>query len=145
MKALRGPISVAVVAALVFSPLLVQTSSSAVNATSPFSTRYYYREQGMSRFLTEAARIIPPGASVIAAKDVGLQLPRPFYEDASLLPLSSARLRTRLETLKAPYLVTRNSYDYSEAAFPKAFVVLKQFYAPILAEPDSDFVLWKLK
>lgn len=145
MGRLKRPMVIGVVAALVLSPAMIQTSSSLVNLTSPFSTRYYYRERGLSEFLSRVGGIIPPGAAVIAPKDVGLQLGRPFYEDASLLPLPTSELRTKLETIQAPYLVTRSLFDYSEIVFPAQFDVLREYYVPVLADPDSDFTLWKLK
>lgn len=145
MSRVKRPMMIGIVAALVFTPVMVQTSSSLVNLTSPFSTRYYYRERGLSEFLSRAADIIPPGASVIAPKDVGLQLGRPFYEDAGLLPLTPSKLRTKLEMIQAPYLVTRALYDYSEAVFPEQFDILREFYVPVLQDPDIDFTLWKLK
>lgn len=136
---------IGVIAALIVSPVMVQTSASLVNLSSPYSTRYYYGERGMSQFLVQANKIIPSGATIITAKDVGLQLHRPFYEDAGLLPLMPSRLRMELRTIKAPYLVTRKLYDYSESVYPTGFEVFREFYTPILTGPSSDFVLWKLK
>lgn len=133
------------IAALVLAPIMIQISSSLVNASSQFSTRYYYGERGMAEFLTKAGEIIPAGETVIAAKDIGLQLERPFYEDAGLLPLPPAELRAELERINAPYLVTRNLHDYSETAYPDQFDVLRELYVPVLADRDSDFRLWGLK
>lgn len=141
----KRPMIIGAAAALVLTPIMIQTSSSLINLSSPFSTRYYYGERGMSQFLTSAGKIVPPGASIIAPKDVGLQIHRPFYEDARLLPLPPSELRTELDKIRAPYLVTRALWDYSEVVFPAQFDVLREYYTPILAEPGSDFTLWKLK
>jgi 4-amino-4-deoxy-L-arabinose transferase-like glycosyltransferase len=141
----KRSVVIGVVAAVVFTPVMVQTSSSLVNATSPFSTRYYYGETGMSKFLSRAAEIVPPGTAMIAPKDVGLQLGRPFYEDARLLPLSPSALRSQLDEIRAPYLVTRDLWDYSEVVFPAQFDVLREYYAPVSGLPETDFKLWKLK
>lgn len=142
---LKRPLIMGLAAALVLTPVMTQTSSSLVNLSSPFSTRYYYGERGMSQFLTSAGKIVPPGASIIAPKDVGLQLHRPFYEDARLLPLAPTQLRTELDKIRAPYLVTRALWDYSEVVFPTQFDVLREYYTPVLADPGTDFTLWKLK
>jgi hypothetical protein len=146
MRRLRVPAIIGLLAAVVLTPAMIQTSSSVVNLTSPFSTRYYYGERGMSEFLSRAGKIIPRGASIISPKDVGLQLGRPYYEDASLLPLSPSRLRAQLTELAAPYLVTRSLWDYSESVYPAQFEVLRDFYVPIVSpSATSDFTLWKLK
>jgi 4-amino-4-deoxy-L-arabinose transferase-like glycosyltransferase len=146
MRRLRVPAIIGLLAALVLTPAMIQTSSSVVNLTSPFSTRYYYGERGMSEFLSRAGKIIPRGASIISPKDVGLQLGRPYYEDASLLPLSPSRLRAQLTKLDAPYLVTRSLWDYSESVYPAQFEVLRDFYVPVLSpSATSDFTLWKHK
>jgi hypothetical protein len=146
VRGFRTTAIIGLFAAVALAPAMVQTSSSVVNLTSPFATRYYYGERGMSQFLSKAAKIIPRGDSIISPKDVGLQLELPYYEDASLLPLSPSRLRTQLTKLEAPYLVTRSLWDYSEPVSPAQFKVLREFYAPVIsATPTSDFTLWKLK
>ena len=146
MRRLRNAVLVGLLFAAVLTPAMVQTSSSVVNLTSPFSTRYYYGEQGMSEFLARATKMIPRGVSIISPKDVGLQLGRRYYEDASLLPLSPSRLRAQLIALDAPYLVTRSLWDYSEPVYPAQFEVLREFYAPVISpNATSDFTLWKLK
>ena len=146
MRRLRNAVLVGLLAAAVLTPAMVQTSSSVVNLTSPFSTRYYYGERGMSEFLARAIKIIPRGDSIISPKDVGLQLGRGYYEDASLLPLSPSRLRAQLIALNAPYLVTRSLWDYSEPVYPTQFEILREFYAPVISpSATSDFTLWKLK
>ncbi|MCU1422412.1 MAG: hypothetical protein JWN36_2063 [Microbacteriaceae bacterium] len=142
---LRRPLLIALVSSLVFTPIMVQTASSVQNATSPYATRYYYREAGMAPFLKSADKIIPRHAKIIAPKDVGLQLGRPYYEDAGLLPLSPSKLAAKIKELHAPYLVTRSLWDYSEAAFPQSFDVLRKYYTPILHKTGEDFTLWKLK
>lgn len=146
IRRLRVATIIGLLAAAVLTPAMIQTSSSIVNLTSPFSTRYYYGERGMSEFLSRAGKIIPRGASIISPKDVGLQLGRPYYEDASLLPLSPARLRAQLTKLDAPYLVTRSLWDYSESVYPAQFEVLGEYYVPVISpSATSDFTLWKLK
>jgi 4-amino-4-deoxy-L-arabinose transferase-like glycosyltransferase len=146
MRRLRVPAVIGLLGAAVLAPAMVQTSSSLVNLTSPFSTRYYYGERGMSEFLSQSGKIIPRGASIISPKDVGLQLGRPYYEDATLLPLSPSRLRAQLTKLDAPYLVTRSLWDYSESVYPAQFEVLRDFYVPVISpSTTSDFTLWKLK
>lgn len=140
------PVGVGLLAALILTPMMIQTSSSVVNLTSSYSTRYYYGERGMSEFLARAAKIIPRDAKIISPKDIGLQLNRRFYEDAGLLPLAPAALKNRLESLRAPYLVTRSLWDYSESVYPEQFGVLREFYTPVLLpSATSDFTLWKLK
>jgi len=140
---LRRLLVVGVLAVLVLAPAMVQASSSVVNLVSPYATRYYYGERGMAYFLVHADGIVPKGQAIIAPKDVGLQLNRPFYEDAFLLPLSPAKLRTELTKIDVPWLATRDRYDYSEGVFPKQFAVLREFYTPVLSDSHSDFVLWK--
>lgn len=142
---LRRPVLVGLVAALVLSPIMVQVSSSLVNLTTPYATRYYYGEHGMAQFLAEADAIIPKNATVISPKDVGLQLERPYYEDAQLLLSPVDELKDKLEKIGAPYLVTRKLWDYSEPVFPDHFAVFRELYAPVLDDPDMDFVLWKLR
>ncbi|MCU1580505.1 MAG: hypothetical protein JWP19_2709 [Rhodoglobus sp.] len=134
-----------VLAAAIITPVMVQLSSSLVDLTSPFATRYYYGERGMAEFLARADDVIPAGAAVIAPKDVGLQLGRPFYEDASFLGLTPSKLRSELARTEAPYLVTRSLWDYSESVFPAQFDVLREFYEPVLVDSALDFTLWKLK
>jgi len=92
-----------------------------------------------------ANETMQPGALVVAAKDIGLQLSRPFYEDAFLLLLEPAELRTELARRDAPYFITRRMHDYSEAVYPAQFDVVREFYVPIIADRDSDFRLWRLK
>ncbi|HWH25508.1 MAG TPA: hypothetical protein VNT53_02535 [Pseudolysinimonas sp.] len=131
--------------AILLTPLMVQASTSLVNATSPFSTRYYYRERGMATFLEQSRQIVPPRTEIIAPKDVGLQLNRPYFEDALLLSLAPDKLRAKLDKYQAPFLVTRSLYDYSETVFPAQFDVLREYYRPVLASSDVDFTLWELK
>ena len=146
MRRHRNAVLVSLLAAAVLTPAMVQTSSSLVNLTSPFSTRYYYGERGMSEFLARATKIIPRGVSIISPKDVGLQLHRPFFEDAGLLSLSPSKLRTQVQTIAAPYLVTRSLWDYSEPVYPTQFEVLREFYVPVVSpSATSNFTLWKLK
>jgi len=145
LSLLKRSLGVGLISALVVGPIMVQVSTSLVNATAPFATRYYYGERGMSEFLVRAKEAMQPGALVIAAKDIGLQLDRPFYEDAAVLPLEPSELRTELARIGAPYFITRQMHDYSEAVYPEQFDVLREFYVPIIADRDSDFRLWRLK
>ena len=149
-RAIRGGVVVGAVTAALLTPAMVQVSSSFANLTADYATRYYYGERGMGEFLERADELIPPGAAVIAAKDIGLQLDRPFYEDASLLyraglPTPIDEYREELLSLDVPYVVTRTYWDYSEAVFPDHFDVLRELYEPVLEGPDFDFTLWKLK
>lgn len=142
---LRRVVALSAIAALVITPVMTQISVSLVTATAPYATRYYYGERGMALFLERADRIIPPGAELIAAKDIGLQLDRPFYEDAILLTDSVDEFRDEVERIRAPYFVTRELHDYSESVFPDHFDVVREYYTPILEDDDVDFVLWELK
>ena len=131
--------------ALVVTPVMAQTSTSLVNATVPYASRYYYGERGMQAFLKEAAALMPEDSSVIAAKDVGFQLPRAFYEDALLFAQPVDEFRDFIESEEVAFFVTRRIHDYSEPVYPEHYEVIKEFYTPILDDPDQDFVLWELK
>lgn len=141
----RRSVVAALMTAVLVTPVIVQVTSSLVDATSPYATRYYYGERGMAEFLALADDAIPDDAVVIAPKDVGLQLGRTFYEDAALLGLPASKLPSQLEDIQAGYLVTRTLWDYSESVFPAQFAVLREFYEPVIADPNLDFTLWKLK
>lgn len=130
---------------LVFTPLMAGVSTASVNATATYSTRYYYGEQGMAEFLTKAASIIGPDDPIIGPKDIGFQLPRPFYEDALLFAEPVEEFRLFVAEKHIPFVVTRKTHDYSESIYPDYFAVIREDYVPVLDDPSSDFVLWKLK
>lgn len=141
---MRTTLASAVLIGLVVTPIMTQASVAMVNEKAPYATRYYYGERGMQEFLTQADEIIPADSFVIAAKDIGLQLPRPFLEDAILFAKPVDEFRELLEEERVPFIVTRRLHDYSEPIYPEHFEVIKELYTAKLDEPDQDFVLWEL-
>lgn len=139
----RRPLVISSLAALVITPAIVQGSSSVVNAVAQYSTRYYFGETGMSEFLESAEHMIPREEEIIAPKDIGLQIHRPFHEDALLLLQPPERFREELQDIKAPFFVTRSAHDYSESVFPLHFEIIRDFYMPVLSERGGSFTLWK--
>ncbi len=141
----RSLIGTSVIIALLVTPVMTQTSAAAVNAVAQYSTRYYYGETGMNDFIAEAKNIVPEGEAIIGPKDVGFQMDRPFWEDALLFAEPPANFRQFVEREQVPFVVTRDTHDYSESIYPEYFAIIREYYEPVLDSPESDFVLWKLK
>ena len=141
----RSLVGAGLIIALLATPMMTQASAAAVNAVAPYSTRYYYGERGMNQFVEQAKQYVAEGTPIIGPKDVGFQMDRPFYEDALLFAESVDEFREFVVAEKVPYVVTRDTHDYSESVYPEYFAVIREFYEPVIVNPDSDFVLWKLK
>lgn len=142
---MRSVVGSGVLITLVLTPVMVQTSSAAVNAVAPYATRYYYGERGMNAFVAEAEELIPAGVPIIGPKDIGFQVNRPFYEDAILFSWPLDKFRDFVADEEVSFVITRDKHDYSERIYPQYFAVIREYYEPILDSADSDFVLWQLK
>jgi hypothetical protein len=138
------PVMAVVAAVAVVVPAIVcQTAVDADTRSASYSTRYYYGERGLAAVIRYLRDHTPSSATLISAKDVGLQSGRQFYEDAFVLPLAPTALRAYLARNPAAYLVSRAKWDYSPLVFPAQFEVLKEFFAPISDQPSPDFVIWQ--
>lgn len=132
-------IAVCLVYGTVFSAAIMNLSHRSAEG----STRYYLSEIGLADVISYMNINSPPDSILIAAKDIGLQSKRRFYEDAFLLNFDEQDLREVIETSNARFLITRNKWDYSEAAYPSSFAVLKDYFLPVKNQPSVDFVIWE--
>lgn len=112
------------------------------NATASYSTRYYFGERGLADVIDHLRNETPSDAYILAAKDIGLQSERRFFEDAFFLMKSPDELRKALRVLPVRYLVTRQKWDYSRAVFPEQFEVFPEFFEPLIDQPSPDFTIW---
>ncbi|GAC1610524.1 MAG: hypothetical protein NVS3B26_17730 [Mycobacteriales bacterium] len=110
--------------------------------SAPYSTRYYYGERGFGQAIADVRALTPNREPILAAKDVGFESGRPFYEDALLFP-DPAQLQSVLQEGKVKLAVTRKDYDYSEPVYPAAFALLRKYMTPVFDRPDSGFVIWR--
>jgi hypothetical protein len=131
--------------AVLASTLVVQVGSSLADATSDGASRYYYGEVGMPKLLDELASRVPPGELVIAAKDIGLQVERPFVEDAAFFFTNLDTNKSILMEYCAQYLVTREKWDYSEPVYPRHFDEIRAHYSVSDGGVIGDFRIWEMK
>lgn len=142
---LKAAIGFSLAFSLIQTPIAIQLATSTLNATSDFSTRYYYGEKGMKEFLSVVDKLLAPDSSLIAPKDIGLQLNRVFYEDSFLLTSNSENMSKELLRINVDYLVTRKIGDYSESVYPEGFAEFRKLYKEINLGIVSDFQLWELR
>jgi hypothetical protein len=106
------------------------------------SVRYYYGMTGTAQAIADVQELTDPDDVVIAAKDIGLEAGRPFYEDALLVD-DPAGMADLIDSGDVALVVTRCTWNYSEAVFPDAFAVIREHAVPVVADHASDYVLWR--
>jgi hypothetical protein len=85
------------------------------------------------------------GDILLAAKDVGLESQRQFFEDAILYySLDTIQLKEFLKNSNVKFIVVRKKYDYSRLVFGEKIDSITQPYFQI-NEDFGDFEIWKLK
>jgi 4-amino-4-deoxy-L-arabinose transferase-like glycosyltransferase len=119
-----------------------QAGQSFGNARATFSTRYYYGERGLSQVLAFMNNAVPQNGVILAAKDVGQQSGRRFYEDAAVFYGPPYELKRLLESGIIDAIVTRDLWDYSEQGFPGQFRLIRKYYCPAPQGKIGDFQVW---
>ncbi len=123
--------------------LLLPVVVDLVLRSANYSTRYYFGERGLAAVIDYVERMVPPNGQIMAAKDIGLQSHRRYYEDAGLfLSMTPAKFKKFLATTPLNLIVTRNGFDYSESIFPEQFAIIAEYYTPTPIQPAEDFTVW---
>ena len=130
------------VVALVFAAITIQFSVDIMHSFADYSTRYYFSERGLDDVIQYLRSETEQDSYIIAAKDVGLQSGRRFYEDAAFLTRTPDEFRILLRDTPATYLVTRKKWDYSNFVYPAQFEVIPEYFVPIPHQPAEDFIVW---
>jgi len=133
------------IAALFFGVVSSQLALDLANRSADYSTRYYFGERGLGDTIAYLQREMPRDAYLFAAKDIGLQSGRRFFEDAAFFYQSPEALEAFLRDGPIRFLVTREKWDYSEPVFPQHFAVIGKYFAPVPNQPSPDFTVWKRK
>jgi hypothetical protein len=125
------------------SVMLISLAHDLVLRSANYSTRYYVGERGLAEAVAYLRSNLAFDAPIVAAKDVGLQSERPFYEDSQLFyGLTPDQFAQFLRETPIAAVVTRNKYDYSEAVFPDHFAVIAQYFTPVNDQPAPDLRIW---
>jgi hypothetical protein len=138
----RRQIPAALGIALVVTVFLTNVGLVLAQRSADYSVRYYYGQTGTAQAIAAVQERTDPGDAIIAAKDIGLEASRPFYEDAQLFG-DPAGLASLIDSGSVELIVTRCTWDYSEAVWPDAFAVIREHAIPVVADQGSDYVLWR--
>jgi hypothetical protein len=123
--------------------MLIPLAHDLVLRSAKYSTRYYVGERGLAEAVAYVRANLAFDAPIIAAKDIGLQSERPFYEDSLLFyGLTPGQFSGFLRETPIAAVVTRNKYDYSAAVFPEHFAVIAQYFTPVNDQPAPDLRIW---
>jgi hypothetical protein len=147
MVALRTPIHIrhvigALGIALVAAASVANLGLLLAQRSADYSVRYYYGQTGTERAIADVQALTDPDDAIIAAKDIGLEAGRPFYEDAGLFG-DPAGLASLIDSGDVDLIVTRCTWDYSDVVWPEAFATIREHAIPVIADRGSDYVLWR--
>jgi hypothetical protein len=132
-----------VAVALAGSLATLSLAQDLVTRSLPFSTRYYFGERGLQETIDFLRLTVGVDERILAAKDIGLQSGRRFYEDAQLYyGLSPEAFASFLQTTPVRAVVTRKRFDYAEAAFPAYIEVIQRYFTPVENQPSLDMTVW---
>jgi hypothetical protein len=118
-------------------------SDSLVERSAEYSTRYYFGERGLADTIDYVRQAVGVDGQILAAKDIGLQSDRRFYEDSqAFYGMSPSEFEQFLEATPLDMVVTRDKYDYSAAVFPEQFKIIAEHFVLAPVQPADDFKIW---
>jgi hypothetical protein len=130
--------------ALIFAGIMNNFTVNVALSEQTYSTRYYFGESGEKEVLDWIRQNTEKSDKIMAAKDIGLQSNRHFYEDAYLFAeFTPEKLMNYLAKEDVKYIVVRNLYDYSKQVYGGYFSVLSTKFTVVPQGLIGDFEIWR--